>query len=233
MNYKRPFYFPMSKTELIIGILYIPFHIIIIPVLVSVLNLYLTGRSGVELSDAYLNVICYTVSFLFVVLILFRFLRASFSDLCDNLLGSLRAVIMAYLFSFIALIGINYILILVLGQVTNPNSEQIINEAKQNANVMFAVTVLLAPLVEEALFRGVIFGSIRKRSRVAAYLVSTVIFAAYHLWSYFFVGFDWKFVFYLLEYVPGSIALAWCYEKSGNIWAPIFLHMLINFTAII
>ena len=54
------------------------------------------------------------------------------------------------------------------------------------------------------------------------------LFAAYHLWSYFVHLPDWKTLVYLLQYVPASLALCWCYEKGKNLWGCIFLHVLVN-----
>jgi membrane protease YdiL (CAAX protease family) len=116
----------------------------------------------------------------------------------------------------------------------NPNDEIIIEHIKINPNTMIAVTVLLGPVVEETLFRGVVFGTIRRKNRTAAYLVSFIVFAVYHLWEYILVAISttgasgWSLILNLLQYLPGSLALAWCYERSNTLWAPIFLHMLIN-----
>ena len=76
--------------------------------------------------------------------------------------------------------------------------------------------------------RGVAYGTLRGKSVFLAYLVSTVLFAVYHMWSFLLDGYGWTILLYMLQYVPGGIALAWCYEKSKNIWAPVFLHMAIN-----
>ena len=80
----------------------------------------------------------------------------------------------------------------------------------------------------ETLFRGVAFGSLRPRSRVLAYAVSMVLFSVYHIWQYAFLGVDARFLLYLLQYVPMSVALGWCYARSGSIWVCIFAHMGYN-----
>jgi membrane protease YdiL (CAAX protease family) len=48
----------------------------------------------------------------------------------------------------------------------------------------------------------------------------------------YFCRLDWTVLFYLLQYVPASVALCWCYEKSGTIWSPIVLHAAINLISI-
>ena len=98
--------------------------------------------------------------------------------------------------------------------------------------MIIVAAVLLAPIVEETLFRGALFGTLRGRNRLLAYAVSALAFAVYHMWQYFIAGFEWQMLLFLLQYIPPSIALCWCYEKSGSIWAPITLHALVNFMSI-
>ena len=96
------------------------------------------------------------------------------------------------------------------------------------AALVFAMSVFLAPLVEEPLFRGAVFGSIYHKNRYAAYAVSTLLFALYHVWQYVAVYGDASYLLYMLNYVPASVALAFAYERSGSIWVPMALLAAIN-----
>ncbi len=89
----------------------------------------------------------------------------------------------------------------------------------------FLSLVVLPPLVEEILFRGFIFGGLRKSMKFAtAALVTSALFAMPHLlessggllWS---AGID---TFIL------SLVLCYLREKTGNLWAGIGLHALKN-----
>ena len=93
---------------------------------------------------------------------------------------------------------------------------------------MLAVTVFLAPIIEETLVRGLVFGSIQPTSRVMAYLVSVVLFTLMHNWQYFGLYPFGSMLLSCLAYVPASAALCWTYEKAGTIWAPITIHAIIN-----
>ena len=86
--------------------------------------------------------------------------------------------------------------------------------------------MLLTPLVEELMFRGGIFGLLRRRSRVLAYAGSILLFAVYHTWQYALT--DPRNWLYLLQYLPASFALCRCYEKTESIWTPILFHVLNN-----
>jgi membrane protease YdiL (CAAX protease family) len=221
----------MLKSERIIGIIYLPLHIFVLPTLLIFLIPQLFRHSEAA-SVANINLILYVISFLFIFIFLFRYLKSSFSDLFANILNTVKAIVLAYLFYYAVSMLFSSLLSLFLQETANPNTREIINQTKLNANTMIIIAVLLAPVVEETLFRGALFGTIRTKSRVAAYIVSVLLFSAYHLWQPLVYNFEWSLLLYLLQYIPASIALCWCYEKSGSIWAPIVLHALINFIQI-
>lgn len=82
--------------------------------------------------------------------------------------------------------------------------------------VIFAV--ILAPLVEELIFRGCIYRFFKSKTTVIpAQIISALIFASIHA--------------NLLSFVPlilVGILLARCYEKSGNILVPMCFHAFFN-----
>ncbi|HTI69798.1 MAG TPA: CPBP family intramembrane glutamic endopeptidase [Candidatus Limnocylindria bacterium] len=82
----------------------------------------------------------------------------------------------------------------------------------------FVFAVVIAPLVEECLFRGIFFSALRDRGyRKAAYLVSAVVFGAIHM----------NLVAFLPLALFGLIQ-AWMYERSGSLLTPIITHSLFN-----
>ena len=94
-----------------------------------------------------------------------------------------------------------------------------------------AAAVFLAPIAEEAMFRGGLFALLRRRSRLAAYGVSMLLFALYHVWS--FALSDPTAWLYLLQYLPAAFLLAHIYEKTNSLWSAIFLHMTVNGLALL
>ncbi|MFO0933131.1 MAG: CPBP family intramembrane glutamic endopeptidase [Planctomycetota bacterium] len=83
--------------------------------------------------------------------------------------------------------------------------------------------IVVAPVTEELLFRGAMFGSMRARlgSRVGA-ILSSLIFAAVHMSLTAFVP-----LFVL------ALVLCWVYERSGSLVAPVVVHMLNNATSLL
>ena len=85
------------------------------------------------------------------------------------------------------------------------------------------VLVILAPLVEELLFRGLIFNQLRQRySSWATIVISAAIFAGFHLEFQVFIP------LFILGLIIGKI-----YDKTGTIWTPIAFHMFNNLLAYI
>jgi len=216
----------MKKSERILGCIYIPVHSAVLPVvLVIVFTLF-----DLDLSNSHQMLVYYTLSFVLVLATMFRYLYASFSDMIDEFWRAIRAVILGYLFFRILLWIASFLLTSIMSS-SNPNQDAIITEVASNFRVMIVVTVILAPIVEEAMFRGALFGTIRLKNRFVAYVVSTLLFCVFHLWGNLIFDFSWTMVLYLVQYVPAGIALAWCYERGGTIWSPILLHAIINLTA--
>jgi membrane protease YdiL (CAAX protease family) len=73
---------------------------------------------------------------------------------------------------------------------------------------VFGLAVLIGPVVEEVLFRGVVFGSIRQKNRILAYVVSMVLFSVYHIWQYCGGLRGPHALHYAIQYLPVCFALA-------------------------
>ena len=85
----------------------------------------------------------------------------------------------------------------------------------------FVALVVVAPLTEELLFRGVILrGLIIQRGVWSGILWSAFLFAAFHLNP-------WQFV----AAFPVGIALGWLFVRSGSLWPCILLHAAFNSSA--
>ena len=214
-----PFTSPMSRFERAAALGYIPVHIAFLPWLL----IRIFGREA--LSEMTLNAVCYIAAALVLFLCLRRFFRREFDALCDYGPGVLLEVARHYGVLLLCNMGIGVVLIL-LGQKDNPNNAAVFSLAGEDLGMTTAVAVFLAPIAEEAMFRGGVFGLLRKYSRAAAYAASMLFFSVYHIWGYALS--DPTAWLYLLQYLPASFLLAWIYEKTNSLWSAIFLHMTVN-----
>ncbi|MEE8555297.1 MAG: CPBP family intramembrane glutamic endopeptidase [bacterium] len=92
----------------------------------------------------------------------------------------------------------------------------------------FVVAVGLAPLLEEVLFRGLLFPAMRRRCRfLTAAMLVTLLFAALHAFQ---TGTYWPALTGI--FLCGWL-LAWLRERHGALWPPVAFHIGFNFTAFI
>ena len=91
---------------------------------------------------------------------------------------------------------------------------------------------MLAAVVEEALFRGYVFGNLREVSRTAAYLVSCLFFAFIHVFQFVVVNHDLTYLLLMLQYLAPGLVMAWTYERAGSLWGSILLHGVVNALAV-
>ena len=211
----------LSRGEAIAALLYLPVHILLLPVALT-----LAGPS-LGLGEADLNLILYAVGAVYMLLLLFKFLRRDFDPLLDRPGYCLLEIITSYALMYLANMVVAGIFMLIPWFTQeNLNNSAIMDMAGQNWGKMSAMAVFLAPIVEECMFRAGIFGALRKYNRWAAYIASVLAFSVYHVYAYALT--DSTYWIYLLQYIPVSILLCRVYERTNTIWSSIFFHMLIN-----
>lgn len=215
----------LTKAQAIAVLLWLPVHVIGLPLLIYVL--VLRGLIG----GVAANLLVYAVGAAYMLLLLRRFFRRDFDALCDHPLRVFLLVIGAYWASRFGEVLIALLLEAMSVTGSNENNDAVIQMAKDSIGPTAAMAVVLAPIVEESMFRAGIFGLIRRRSRFWAYAVSSLCFALYHVWES--ALYDPRQLIFILQYLPSSLALAYVYEQSDSVWGCIFLHMLVNGVSIL
>ena len=88
---------------------------------------------------------------------------------------------------------------------------------------MLIGTVIISPIFEEIFYRGLLYNKLKEISNVfIAVFISSILFAFLHIPGY---GFNIK----MFSLVLDGILLTYCYEKTNNIYVPIFVHSINNF----
>ena len=208
----------LTRKEYIAALIYLPLHVISLPALVAVLIF------GIN-DDLTLNLISYAFATLYMLLLLGRFLRRDFDALCDSPVRFIIEIGVSYGLYYLSNLVIVGILV-ALNRLDNPNNGAVIDMALNNRRQIFIMTVFMAPLVEELMFRAGIFGLLRRYNRPVAYAVSMLLFSVYHIWGYA-MGNPGNWI-YIIQYLPVSFLLCRCYERCNSIWGSIGLHMLVN-----
>ena len=135
----------------------------------------------------------------------------------------MRAIVAGLGWGVLAWIGSTIVLFLVselLARIGRPPpvgpAEQAI--AMVNPWLVTVAIVVFAPIAEELFFRGIVFNAwLREAGRIWAYVGSAALFAAIHL------SLESLLPIFLL-----GLALAWVYQRTGNLLAPITMHATVN-----
>ena len=212
----------LSTAEQVAGFCYLPFYVVLLGWGLQ----WLSELLGLGLTELQINVTFFVINCVMIWVIFHNFLIRSFRAI--RFWELVQALILGFCLYYAGNFVFNWIISLLDLTITSFNDETILGLISQNKWVMVICSVLLAPIVEETLVRGLLFGVIRRKSRILAYAVTIVFFAVIHVWQYLLL-YDFKSVLLAaLQYIPAGIALGWTYEKSNTVWAPIFLHMTIN-----
>jgi len=111
----------------------------------------------------------------------------------------------------------------ILGSDPDSANTQLIVEISRMNPIFILVPALIGPILEELVFRKIIFGALYKRFNFfLAALISSFIFAAAHM----------EFV-HILVYATMGFVFAFIYVKTKRIIMPIIVHMSLNTVAVV
>lgn len=219
----------MTATEKTLGWVYWALQLLAIPAALTMI----AAHFGWPLSEAELNVLFFGINFAVLTVIMHRFLGRSAREGFQKPGRTLQSAFFGYGLYWICSIAFGVLIAYLRPEFANANDATILDMVKENYTLISVGTVILVPMAEELMYRGLIFGSLYNRSRVAAYIVSTLIFAAIHVVGYIGTHEPVDLALSVLQYLPAGICLGWAYARSGTIWAPILMHMAINQTSIL
>ena len=217
-----------SRRETLWGGIYLILYISVLPLALPLGLQLLFPR----LDLAQVNFIFFTVNFAATTVIFRKYLIQSFRDATRVPYATLRYALLAYLGSMLLSGLVAGMILRVYPDFTNVNDNAIGNIVQQNYTLMAIGSVILAPVTEELLFRGLIFRGLYDRSPLAAHVVTMVLFSLIHVSGYFGY-YDIKLLFFcFLQYLAPAYCLNFAYRYSGNIIAPILMHMVTNLVSL-
>jgi len=209
--------FTLSKKYWLILIAFILTQLSPVAVMLILLQ---TGFSGTDTELQGMSVfIGFTLGFIVISWIAIRtkpdrnFIEGQ-ADVSKTVLWSIAGIFMAFAAQYIAAL----IEMTILGIEPGSENTEVIVDMATAVPYMIPVVAIFVPIVEEIVFRMVIFGSLFKRFGFwIAALSSGMIFAVVH----------WDFE-HLLVYLAMGIVFAFLYVKTKRIIVPIMAHVGIN-----
>lgn len=212
----------MTDSERKRGWVFFALYLLVFPYLTAWVQRLWLGEGEMPIAET--NLVYYGLLFVLALLVFWSFLHHGFSLLIDWLPENCFAF-----FTGLAGAGVLHFVVMLLPYpVENPVPFQWRMEYTLSPAATVMLVVVLIPLIEETLFRGLLFGNVRKYSRVLAYVVSVLVYAVASTWRYALDMGDPAYLLLAVQYLPMSLALAWCYDNGGSIWSTVGLHMAIN-----
>jgi len=139
-------------------------------------------------------------------------------------LAAIGLAVLAW-FSYILFAGM-------LSPLLQPDQEDVTRELGTDKESLGSIAVaaflivLAAPLSEELFFRGFMFGGLRRSMSLwPAALVSAVVWGLLHLGG--------GNIGVAIQLALFGVILAWLYERSGTLWAPVLAHTINNTIAFV
>ena len=218
----------MTSGEKLAGTVFLVIYVAVLPFVMTPAFDLMESLLGAQISASLRSAICYYSCFAAAVIIFHRFLGRTSRNFADNLSVCCQTVVVG----LVALYGLNELVYrltrVLVGNHTNLNDMTVSAQIQGAPRTTLLIVIFLAPFVEEVLFRGLVFGNLKSKSRVVAYLASCLLFALLHVWQFAVVQQDITYFLLMVQYlVPGAV-LAWAYESSGTLWASIGLHAVAN-----
>ena len=218
----------MTCGEQIAGVVFFVIYLLVLPFVTNPL-FDLAGRLlAVSISAAMRDVLYYYILFAVTIIIFHGFLARTSRHLMDNLGGACKTAAVG----LVGLYGLNELVYrltnLIFTNRTNLNDTTISAQIDDAPHMTLLIVIFLAPFVEEVLFRGLVFGNLKSRSRALAYVVSCLLFALLHVWQFAVVKQDVTYFLLMIQYLVPGLVLAWAYDHSGTLWASIGLHAAVN-----
>lgn len=202
--------------------------IVVLFILLIFVTIWLASKLPNEKILIYINGFLTQLSFLLLILTLKSFRKKSWSDLGWHFLSFKKIwsqIFLLYLLT--TLINLFYAFYLYQHGFAPPDTSVYTKLLAHSTWFTYLLNLLLfviiAPLIEETLFRGIVFGSLRTYfSKWIAAVISAVLFSAIHLQFY---GLFPRFIL--------GLVLVHLYEQNHSLYPPIIFHSLNNLIAMI
>lgn len=218
----------MDRTERVAGTIFFVVYLLVLPTLAAKIFDLFEVLLDTSISAALRNLLYYYVLFAFIVLLFHGFLSRTSSRFLDSLSHAMKSLLLSLLVFYGANELAYRVFHVLFDSRTNLNDMAIAAQITSAPRMTVLIVVLLAPFVEEVLFRGLVFGCLREHSRVLAYIVSCALFALAHVWSAAMSSWDIGYLILMLQYLIPAAVFAYSYEQSGTLWTSILLHALVN-----
>ena len=207
----------MTKREMTFGWGWLAVQMLVLPSLISSI--------AAPWGSTAVNFCYHLVSLLAVTVIFHRYLKRELRNFTAGFKKVLPVIAVSLAVYYVAGEVLLCLITAIEPGFRNVNDDSVAVLRQGNLALTAVMTVALAPVSEECLFRGLIFGCARKHSRWAAYVVSAAAFVG----SFGAV----QLLLCFAQYLPAGLVLAAAMEKTDSIVTAMCIHAIINAVSMI
>ena len=226
----------IKKNWLILSwVIVIPLYFGLSGLIVEVLKLFISPDNK-ELLTMVGQIVVYAIMLIILIPACSRILKESFKK-NNKFKNFWKGFGLFWAFKFGSAI-LMAILLMIAGEVNTsaivPDNQTTINTLLDSIPLFtWLFAVVLAPIIEEMVFRGVIFQTFRRFGGVFAVVISAILFAFVHVIGEVGTVSPIMFVIHLIPYLGMAIPLSWIYEKYKDITVCMMVHMSSNLIALL
>lgn len=225
VNKSQPQWRPqLTVEEQRVGWVFFALYLAVLPFLVGLVTRFLDEHLELGFTAAQSSAIYYAAVLLLLVAIFWDFLKNAFRILQDNTQRNLLALVVGVAGGLLVTVLFSLVPLPVENPVITDYKEQFLMSPRSTT----AVVMFLRPLVEEILFRGLLFGSLRKKNRAVAYAVSIGLSALGAVWQFVLPDGGPLYLLLALRYVPLAAAATWCYNIGGSVLTPMIVRVILS-----
>lgn len=214
----------LTVEEQRVGWVFFGLYLFVFPFLVGAVTRFLDEHLELGFTAAESSAVYYAAVLLLLTAVFWDFLKNAFRILKDNTRRNLFALVVGF--------GGGLLFTVLLSLIPLPVENPVIGDYRGqfllSPGFTTAVVMFLRPLTEELLYRGLLFGSLRKKNRPMAYAVSIGLSALAAVWQFAIPDGGALYLLLALRYLPLAAAATWCYDIGGSVLTPMALRVILN-----
>lgn len=222
---------PMTRAKVFALITnYFLGYLFIYPILGVYITYLMTGKSDAMSSEVAYGI--YGFLILLTVLLAWPIIKESLRMAKGRWQNHLKKIPINYLFLFASLLIVNTTITALTGVESSANQDLVFQSFKESPALIIFAALIMAPIVEELVFRGGLYRALRNRySYKRAVIISMFTFGFIHVFASLLAG-DYMDLWNIFTYMAMGFFFVKIYEETGSVFPAILLHFFNNAIAL-
>ncbi len=180
------------------------------------------------------NLLAYVIMTFFFLYILRNYYYEQFQTFTKRFFYFAVIALAGFIFNIFLTLFINIFLEIVGFTMRESQNQEAIVDTLKYPLIAIPMIIFGAPIVEETIFRGVVFNFFRNRklpkklNLILAFFFSSSLFGMIHVFDAFIASGDYTELVLGLTYISAGFVLTLLYYLTNNIFVPMLMHFIQN-----